>query len=373
MKPLIKPRLATSFLYLFLLTGALTLGACKSQAPDARQALYVTCNQGQSILVYEIDNATGTLTQLQTLELPGRGGPIALSPDNKAIYVALGNPPQLLPMTRDTSAGTLSMLKPTPLPVQPTYLDIDATGRFAITAAYGAGQVNTFRINDDRTVLEAPVQTIKTAENAHACRIDPSNRFVYIPHTGPNAIYQFSFSSETGKVTPLQSLVVQGGGTPDNPQGPRHYTYHPRLGVVYVVNELDSSVSAYAWDQSTGELQRFQSLSTLPGLWDGRNTCADIHVTPNGRFLYASNRGHDSIAAYRLDEKGQMSLIDYYPTEAMPREFAIDLNGRYLYAAGLRSNKLAAYAIDSATGELSRIGTYDTPAGPIWVEPARLD
>ncbi|MGB0767457.1 MAG: lactonase family protein, partial [Phycisphaeraceae bacterium] len=159
----------------------------------------------------------------------------------------------------------------------------------------------------------------------------------------------------------------------NDPAGPRHYAYHPTLGIVYMVNELDSSVSAYQWNRQTGTLQRFQSLTTLPADFAERNTCADIHVTPNGKFLYASNRGHDSIAAYKLDDQGLMTFIDRFDTEAKPREFAIDLNGQYLYAAGLDSHKLAAYAIDANTGRLTRIGTYDTPEGPIWVEAVELE
>jgi 6-phosphogluconolactonase len=357
---------------LLLVICASALAACKTDAP-VDQVLYVACNQGQHILTYAVDNETGKLTEVQSLEVPGRGGPLALSHDNQTLYAALGNPSRLLPMPRNTVTGELGMLEPTPVPVHPTYLDIDATGRYAITASYGPGEVNTYAINEDRTVAQGPIQTTQTARTAHASLIDPSNRFVYIPHTVPNAIYQFRFDQNTGRLSPNQPIVVEGAGPKNDPQGPRHYTYHPTLGVVYFVNELDSSVSAYKWDKTTGRLQRFQSLSTLPQRWEERNTCADIHVTPDGKFLYASNRGHDSIAAYRLDADGHMSLIDFFSTEAVPREFAIDLNGRYLYAAGLRSNKLAAFSIDPLSGRLDRIGTYETPEGPIWVEPAKVD
>lgn len=354
-----------------LLLCTLTLMGCKSAGPQ-RQALYVTCNQGQHILAYQIDNATGELKEIQRMELPGRAGPIAMSPDEQTLYTTLANPSRLLPITRDTSTGTLSLLEPTEVPSYPTYLDIDATGSVALTASYRDGVVHTFRINADRTIAQGPIQATKTAENAHACLIDPSNRFVYIPHTGPNAIFQFRFDATQGKLKPIQPIVVTGGGTKQNPQGPRHYAYHPKLDRVYVVNELDSSVSAYVWDQETGKLQRFQSMTTLPANFSERNTCADIHITPNGKFLYASNRGHNSIAAYRLDDDGHLSFIDWFATEPVPREFAIDLNGQYLYSAGLRSGKLAAYAIDSMTGRLTRIGTYDTPEGPIWVQAVEL-
>lgn len=357
-----------------LILCVLGLCACKTTGPS-RQALYVSTTKGETLLVYEIDGKTGTLTERQRYKLESGGGPLALSHDGKTVYAVIRpkgeNPARVVAMNRDTATGKLNRIDSSGVPTFPTYLDIDATGKFAITASYGQGVVHTFNIADNRSVIEGPIQTTNTERTAHASLIDPSNRFVYIPHTTPNAIYQFRF--DAGRLRPVQPIVVKGGGTPEKPQGPRHYAYHPTLDRVYFVNELDSSVAAYTWDRKTGRIQRFQSLSTLPGRWDGRNTCADIHITPNGRFLYASNRGHDSIAAYKLDEDGHMSLIDYFPTDAVPREFAIDLTGRYLYSAGLRTNTLVAYGIDSRTGRLTRIGKYDTPEGPIWVEPAALD
>ncbi len=367
------PRKLTEFICLLILPALLLLPACKSAEPATRQALYLSCKGGQHLLVYLIDPATGQLKEVQQLELPGQPGPLALTDDGKHLYAALNNPPRIIPMSRDTTNGQVALLEPTTVPDFPTYLDIDATGKYAITASYGPGTVHTFAINPDATLAADPIQTTKTDRTAHASLIDPTNQFVYIPHTTPNAIYQFRFDDKTGKITPIQPIVVKGGGKPNQPAGPRHYTYHPTLGIVYVVNELDSSVSAYQWDKVTGVLTRFQSLTTLPANFTQSNTCADIHLTPDGKFLYASNRGHNSIAAYKLDKDGLMSLIDWFETEAVPREFAIDTKGQYLYSAGLRSHKLAAYAIDANTGRLSRIGNYDTPEGPIWVEVVELD
>lgn len=360
-------------LLLCLLTLPALLSACKPAPPVSRQALYVSCSDGKHLLVYEINQDTGQLRETQRLELPGNPGPLALNDEGDHLYAALRNPSRILPMTRDTATGQLALLEPAEVPEFPTYLDIDATGKFAITASYRPGLVHTFAINEDATVNGTPIQTTKTERTAHASLIDPSNQFVYIPHTTPNAIYQFRFDDTTGKLAPIQPIIVKGGGKPNQPAGPRHYTYHPTLDIVYVVNELDSSVSAYQRDKDTGSLTRFQSLTTLPANFSERNTCADIHLTPNGKFLYASNRGHDSIAAYKLDEDGLMSFIDWFKTEPVPREFAIDVKGQYLYSAGLRSHKLAAYAIDSNTGRLSRIGNYDTPEGPIWVEAVELE
>ncbi len=372
MKPAMPLELSSPITFFLLIACVLLLSACSAATP-ARQVLYVSTGQGQALLAYTINNDTGQLTELQRVDLPGPAGTFALTDDGGHLYAALNNPGRLQALARDTTTGQLTLLEAVEITTFPTYIDIDHTGKFALTASYGAGVVHSYAIKDDRTLNPSPIQTTNTDKNAHACLIDPTNRFVYVPHTGPNAIYQFLFDATTGKLSPNSPIVVAGGGTPEQPQGPRHYVYHPRLDRLYVVNELDSSVSAYTLDRKTGQLQRFQSLPTLPERWEGKNTCADIHVTPDGNFLYASNRGHDSIAAYRIDEDGLLSFIDTYPTEAVPREFTIDLTGRYLYAAGMRANKLAAYSIDARTGELTRIGTYDTPAAPAWVEAVKLD
>ncbi|MEO0476862.1 MAG: lactonase family protein [Planctomycetota bacterium] len=362
-----------TFLPIILCLLTVLLPACKSAEAVKRQALYLTCKEGKRLVVYHIDPETGQLKQTQSVELPGQPGPITLTDDGKHLYAALRGPSRIVPLTRDTVTGDVALLEATTVPDFPTYLDIDATGKFAITASYGPGTVHTFAVNEDATVASPPIQTTKTDKTAHASLIDPSNQFVYIPHTKPNAIYQFRFDQDTGKLSPIQPIIVKGGGKPNQPAGPRHYTYHPTLDIVYVVNELDSSVSAYEWNKQTGVLTRFQQLTTLPGNFSERNTCADIHITPDGQFLYASNRGHNSLAAYRLDKDGLMSFIDWFATEPVPREFAIDGKGQYLYSAGLNSHKLAAYAIDANTGRLSRIGNYDTPEGPIWVEVVELD
>lgn len=367
------PRKLASLICLVLLPALLVLSGCNSVEPVQRQALYLSCEDGRHLVVYHIEPTTGQLKQVQEIELPGQPGPIAFTDDGEHLYAALRNPSRILPMSRDTVTGLVTLLDPTPVPDFPTYLDIDATGNYAIAASYSQGTVHTFAIQPDKTIAPNPIQRTETARTAHASLIDPSNRFVYIPHTIPNAIYQFRFDDTTGKIAPLQPIVIKGGGKPNQPAGPRHYAFHPTLGIVYMVNELDSSVSAYQWNQTQGGLTRFQTLTTLPANFRDTNTCADIHLTPDGRFLYASNRGHNSIAAYKLDDEGLMTFIDWFETEPVPREFAIDGKGHYLYSAGLKSHKLAAYAIDSNTGRLSRIGNYDTPEGPIWVEVVDLD
>ncbi|MEM1356075.1 MAG: beta-propeller fold lactonase family protein [Planctomycetota bacterium] len=357
-----------------LLVVCLLLPACKQ---PIQQNLYVSTGKGSTLRVYDLESGDGKLTAVEDIPLEGPGGPIAMSPDNRTLYVAMTAPPRVAAYRRDPKAGTLTHLGTTPIPARAVYLDIDATGRYAITASYGEGQVNTFAIAEDRTLAEQPAHSVITTRTAHACLIDPTNTWVFIPHTVPNTIYQFVFDERSGRLLPNRPPLVAGGTTginAENPQGPRHYTYHPTLPVIYVVNELDSSVAAYQLDPRKGTLERFQSLTTLPKDFTKPNTCADIHVTPDGRFVYASNRGHNSIAAYQIHPTtGMMRFVGRYPTEPVPREFEIDTTGRYLFSGGLRSHKLAAYQIDPATGALTRIATYDTPENPMWLTAVPKD
>src|SRR5690606_37914821 len=206
---------------------------------------------------------------------------------------------------------------------------------------------------------------IPTALNAHSILADPSNRFVFVPHTGPNAIYQFRFDVATGRLIPGDPPRVE----PEPSRGPRHAKFHPALPVAYVINESGSTVTAYRFDAQAGTLTPFQELPTLPPDYTANNSTADLHLTPDGRFLYGSNRGHNSIAAYRVDPTtGDLELIDCFETEATPRSFAIDRTGRFLYAAGQGSGRVAAYRIDPDTGELLRFATYDVGPQPTWIE-----
>jgi 6-phosphogluconolactonase len=151
-------------------------------------------------------------------------------------------------------------------------------------------------------------------------------------------------------------------------QGPRHFTFHPAMDITYFVNENGSSVTACNFDTDQGTLTPFQTISTLPPGFEGENACAEIRITPTGEYVYASNRGHDSIAAFSVDgSTGALELISHTPTEASPRAFTLDPDGAYLIAAGQTTGKLASYRIDDETGHLTPLETIDVGGGPMWV------
>ena len=156
--------------------------------------------------------------------------------------------------------------------------------------------------------------------------------------------------------------------------GPRHITFHPDKPWMYVVNETNSSVSVFAFDADSGTIRPIQHISTLPDGYTDKSYCADIHITPDARFLYATNRGHDSMAGFVVDSStGKITSIGQFPTAPWPREFHIDPAGTFLYTAGQKSDQLIMYHIDEATGYLERIKAYTVGQGPVWVEIVELE
>ena len=180
----------------------------------------------------------------------------------------------------------------------------------------------------------------------------------------PNAIFQYRFDAASGRLTANQPPTVEPAGA----DGPRHFCFHPDRDIVYVSNEQGGSVSLYDFDAGAGTLSPRQTVSTLPDDWSGDNMCSQIQITPDGRHLYAPNRGHDSIAQFSVDpDDGSLTVLGQVPAEPVPRAFAIDPAGRFLISAGLRSGRLATYRIDGASGHLERIATDDVGKAPMWV------
>jgi len=217
-----------------------------------------------------------------------------------------------------------------------------------------------------------------TARTAHCIEIDPSGKFVFVPHTSPNKVFQFRLNLKTGKLVPNDPPAADGPDVDHKYHAPRHYAHHPKLNIAYTSNESGGGISAWAFDPKNGTLSRLQTLSTLPANYEGSSAAADIHLTPDGRFAYVSNRDvtkrakgeptRDSLAAVSLDPKtGKMKVIGTFPTAHLPRSFCIDLTGQFLYSAGQGSATLVAYRIDRETGALHQFATYETGGVPIWV------
>lgn len=336
--------------------------------------VYVGNADSQDINVLEL-KPNGDLTSVETVKVPGPakpGGslPLAISPERHRLYAGLRNEPYTaVTFDIDAKTGKLKLVGPGLLADSMAYIAVDRTGRFLLSASYGGNKVAVNPI-EPNGVIGAATQVVDTQPNAHAIIVDPTNRYVLHTSLGGDLVYQQKFDAKSGKLTPNEppSISVKARG------GPRHLVFSPDRKFVYLLNELDAAIYVFPWDAKSGTLKKeTQVASALPKGFDGKPWAADIHLTPDGKYLYASERTTSTLAAFRVDAKtGALSSIGSYATEKQPRGFAIDPTGRYLLAVGQLSNSMTSYAIDRKTGVLKKL--HDMPMGknPNWVEIVAL-
>ena len=328
--------------------------------------MYITISEEDRIACYRMDASNGALQHISDIRTAARPAPLAADPQRKFLYVACRDA-NIISGYAIGDGGDLARIGDIGVETDPCYLATDRSGRFLLSAYYEGGRCAVHAIGDDGAATTPPIEWLATAKGAHSMQTDPTNRFAFVPHisggNGPNAIFQFRFDADSGRVTPNSPARV----TPDTELGPRHFCFHPDKPILYFSDEQGCSVTAYNLDVEDGILNAFQTISTLPQGFEGRNSCSQIQITPSGRFLYAPNRGHNSIACFSVDaDNGALTAIGHAPSEAVPRAFSIDPSGRYLYAAGLDTGRLAAYRIGD-DGALTRLQTYDVGAAPMWV------
>ena len=329
--------------------------------------VYVSVSDEDRIARYDMDAETGALTHAGDTRTAARPAPLAVSPRGGAMYAGCRDA-NLISSYAVGGDGDLTHIADAAVDTDPCYLATDRGGRFLLSAYYEGGRCAVHRIDERRAAVASAVEWRATAKGAHSMQTDPTNRFAFGPHisggNGSNAIFQFRFDAESGRITANSPSRV----TPSAELGPRHFCFHPNKPILYFSDEQGCSVTAYDLDTDAGTLSAFQTISTLPSGYSGRNSCAQIGIAPNGRFLYAPNRGHNSIACFRVDgDSGRLTAIGHAASEAVPRAFGIDPGGRFLYAAGLETGRLAAYRIAGDTGALTRVATYDVGGAPMWV------
>ena len=345
--------------------------------------VYVSNADTKDIRVLELDSATGDLAEVQRAQLSANGplGPLAVSPDRRFLYAAQrAEPWTVSAFTIDGLTGELTYLTSAPLMHSTPYIITDRTGRWLFAASY-QGSVLSVSAIGPHGFPQPPHQVVRTEPNAHSVQIDAANMHVFVPCLGGDVFLSWDFDDVTGTLdtASLRTNRVQKNA------GPRHFVLHPDNRHVYLLNELQASVYVYAYDARTGALGEQQTISARPPDYDGPEfgesgvstnngpKAADIHVTPDGRFLYASERTTSTLAAFSIDlASGRLTSISSYETEKTPRGFNIDPTGRYLLAVGQDSHHLATYAIDQATGALTHLKRYEMGKGPNWVEIHRL-
>jgi 6-phosphogluconolactonase len=280
------------------------------------------------------------------------------------LYAATRSPPfPCASFAINREYGGLTLLGVAPLADSMAYIVTDRTGRHLLAASYQGSIISSNPI-DGRGIVRSPaIQVTATPPKAHSILPDPSNRFVFAASLGGECILRTAFDAATGAMRMLPPVPVQAGA------GPRHLRFSPDSRFLYLINETDGSINAYGFDASSGGLTELQSISLLPAGAGPKAASADIHLTPDGRFLYGSERITNTLAAFRVDAgSGKLTLVRSVPSEASPRGFAIDPSGRFLLCAGQNSNRVAVYAIDQGSGALSRSGELIVGANPNWIE-----
>jgi 6-phosphogluconolactonase len=364
-----------------------------SSAPAlAGTFVYVSNAEDGDIGMFKLQ-AEGSLQPGQRFKAEKLVMPMVVSPDKHFLIAAVRSKPfQAYSYSIDKSSGALNLVGTGTLAESYPYIALDRSGHFLLGASYGANQVGVNPVGADGRVGE-PIQVIPTARNAHSIRTDNTNRFVFVPHLGTDQVFQFLFDEKSGRLsanTPPVLQLKQGSG-------PRHLIVSSDNRFVYLLNELTGVVTTLSLDPTTGTLKELDSVSVLPpdtklvpGVPRGavgtpganqapRNTAndiwaSDLHLTPNGRWLYAAERTSSTLGAFRVDTaSGKLTYLGSTSTEKQPRGFNIDPTGRVVVVSGEQSDTISSYAIDAETGALKLIGRYPTGKGTNWVEIVSFD
>jgi len=353
-----------------LLVTAILLAALMASPARAATLVYVGNAESNEIHVLQLDRQSGDLTVIEKVAIPGitKPGistPMAVSPDRRFLYVGTRGEPKLaVGFAIDPASGRLKHVASGPLADSMAYIATDRTGKFLLGASYPGHKLTVNPIGSPGTV-QPPHQVLTDHPNAHSILPDASNRHVVALTLGNDLVNVFRFDAATGMLAPGSPPSVRV----KEKAGPRHFAFHPNGKLVYVLGELDASVYAFDYDAATGQLKEKQSISALPPDFQGKPSAADLHITPDGKFLYGSERTSSTLAGFKVDPaSGMLSSIGSVPTEKQPRGFNIDASGRYVLAVGQLSHALSSYRIDPESGKLTKLKEYPMGKNPNWVE-----
>lgn len=328
-----------------------------------------TTGKSEGIYLYRLNLSSGELKHAATAKGVLNPSFLTLAPNRRYLYAvnevedfAGRKSGAVSAFAVDQRTGDLRLLnQQASLGANPCYVDVDASGRFVLVANYTGGNVTVFPIERDGSLGAATDmkqyqgssinRDRQEASHAHCIVLDPTNQFAYSCDLGADKIMIFRFDARSGKLLaglPPWMQVKPGSG-------PRHLAFHSGGKFVFVLNELHSTVTAFERNPEKGSLQELQTLTTLPKDFTSANTGADIHVSPNGRFLYCSNRGHDSIAVFKIDpHSGALTALGHESTRgSTPRNFAIDPSGAFLLVANQKSDSIVVFRVDQTTGRLT--------------------
>lgn len=324
--------------------------------------------KAKGIYTCHMNNLTGELTVVDSTTDIQNPSFLTISPDKKYLYAVAENGVDALARYGSVVAYKITeggkLLKINEIPsygAAPCFISTDKKGKFVFVANYSTGTIASYGVKADGGLTDS-ICVIKEAGKAplaHQIFESPDASSVFVIDKGADKIFIYD-KAISGKLTFKNSVATAEGA------GPRHFDFAPNLKFGYVINELSSTINAYSFNAIKNELKELQSISTLPSDFKGQNTCAEIAVHPNGRFVYGSNRGHNSIAIFKIKDDGTLESVGYEPTQGnTPRNFMISPDGQLLLAANQNSDNVVAFSIDAATGKLKPTGKNNVIMTPV--------
>ena len=338
--------------------------------------------RAEGIHLLRLDPKSGKLAQVGIERGAVNPSFLAVAPDRRTLY-AVNETPEIdgheggaVSAYAIDAVGSLRLLNCQPSKgADPCYVSVDAHGRTVFVANYSSGTVAAFPVGDEGELLPSssvvrhdgrgPRRGRQDGPHAHLIRPDETGGFVLSTDLGTDRVMIYRLDSGASTLIPHDpSFVSIHAGA-----GPRHLAFHPAGRFVYVINELDSTMTACIWDSGSGALDPFQTVSTLPEGYDGENSCADVHVAPSGRFVYGSNRGHDSIVTYAIEAgTGRLSFVGHVSTMGQtPRGFGIDPDGAFLLVANQDSDTVVSFRLDRSRGLPTPTGLAVAVPSPVCV------
>ena len=338
----------------------------------------------QGIYVFRMEAADGTLTRVGVAACDRNPSFVTVHPNGRWLYAvhevehfdgqsgggisAFALDPQTglpQPLNQQLSRGSI-----------PCHINIDGSGRYALAANFVGGSVTMLPLNDDGSlqpasdvVLHRELDTGAPAEarsHAHQVFLDPSQRWAYSPDLGLDRVIVYEPDATAGKLRPHATRALRTA----KGAGPRHMDFHPNGRYAYLINELNGTLMALAFNPADGSFTELQTVSTLPEGYSGTVSCADVHVHPSGKWVYGSNRGHDSLVVFAIDPAtGRLTLVGHTPTGGRtPRNFALDPTGTFLLAANQDSSTIVTFRIDPASGTLTPTGQVTEVPAPVCIK-----
>jgi 6-phosphogluconolactonase len=331
---------------------------------------------GDGIHVYRADPATGAWTHVQHIGDLVNPSYLALSRDQRFLYSVHGDEDYATAFALDPATGQAKLRNRASTGGKNGVREaVDPSGKFLVMANYASGSVAVLAIAPDGSLKDqhqlvqlpgepGPHKVEQMSSHPHDIVFDPSGRFVLVPDKGLDRVFVFRFDAATGRLTPTE----QGSVKSRPGAGSRHLAFHPKLPIAWVLNELDSTIATYRFDTTNGTLTPVQVMSTLPTDFTGYSTTAEIAVSPDGRFVYGSNRGHDSVTIFAAGPDGLLSVVGWQPSEGVgPRFIGLDPAGRFLQAANEQGDNIVTFRVDAGSGKLTPTGQVVKNTSPVTI------